>query len=176
MHAVIIILFGPWSLNYDVIILPWNMAFLIILYILFVREQDVSIHFHLVNSRWNLVFIIFFALLPVLNFFGYWDYFLSSSLFSFKPSEMYVIIHKQGAAKILQPFFSTKKNKFLIDTNSVLLDIRAWSFKEMRVPAYPETRVYKNIKTQILQRYPSMSADFKIYKYINGQKVLVDLQ
>jgi hypothetical protein len=175
MHLIIIALFGPWGINYDIIILPWNMAFLLILYLFFIRYPTVSVHFYSFKKRWNGLFIIFFGILPFLNFFGYWDFYLSSSLFSYKTPEMYVYIHKKGSSKVLQSFFSTNKNKLLSDSNTVQIKIREWSFHEIEVPVYPELRVYKNIKSQLLQRYPDMIADFIVYRYINGKRVRIKL-
>jgi len=84
---------------------------------------------------------------------------------------MYVLIHKEGGSKILQPFFSTTKTKFTGDSNSILLNVRNWAFMEMKVPAYPEVRVYKKIKSQLVHRYPDMVADFIIDKYMDGKIV-----
>ena len=176
MHIIIIVLFGPWAINYDVTILPWNFAFILILYVFFIRNPAVSINFQVLKKGWNLLFIVFFGLLPILNFFGYWDFFLSSSLFSYKPPDMYVYIHKQGSSKVLQPFFTHTKTNFFKDSNTVLLNIRAWSFQEMQSPAYPEIRVYKKIKAQLLQRYPDIDATFIVLKYINGRKERIELK
>ena len=88
---------------------------------------------------------------------------------------MYICIHNPGSSKVLQPFFAGNKNKFVCDSNSTLLDVRAWSFREMQVPAYPEIRIYKSIKEQLLKRYPGMDATFTVYPYINGRKTRIVL-
>jgi hypothetical protein len=175
MHLLIVAIFGPFGINYDRIIWPWNIVMILILYVFFIRNPLVSVSFQSIDLGWNRVIILFFGILPVLNFFGYWDYFLSSSLFSFKPPEMYICIHNPGSGKILQPFFSGDKNKFLCDSNSILLNVREWSFREMQAPAYPELRIYKSIKEQLVKRYPDMNATFTVYPYINGKKKRTEL-
>lgn len=169
MHVCIIVIFGPAGINYDKIIWPWNIAMILCLYILFLSRDRVLISFQLIKLGWNKLIIVLFGLLPFLNFSGYWDYFLSASLFSFKPPNMYVYIHNKEACKELRPFFTIEKNKPSVDSNTALINVRQWSFKEMQAPAYPELRVYKKIKQQLLKRYPGMDATFIVYPYSNGQ-------
>lgn len=169
MHLCIIVIFGPLGINYDKIIWPWNIAMIPCLYAFFISNHPVLISIQSIKPGWNKLIILFFGILPFLNFFGYWDYFLSSSLFSYKSPNMYVYIHNKEASKELQPYFSLLKNK-LSDSNAALINIREWSFKEIQSPAYPELRVYKSIKQQLLKRYPGMDATFIVYPYFNGQK------
>ena len=37
-------------------------------------------------------------------------------------------------------------------------------------------RVYKKIKSQLLQRYPDMDATFIVLKYINGRREKIELK
>ncbi|MEP6950647.1 MAG: hypothetical protein ABI863_15285 [Ginsengibacter sp.] len=176
MHLLILAIFGPFGINYDKIIWPWNIVMIPILYVFFIRNIPVSVSFQSIKPGWNKLIIVFFGILPVLNFFGYWDFFLSSSLFSFKPPEMYICIHKPGSSKVLQPFFAGYTDKFLCDSSSILLNVREWSFLEMQAPGNPELRIYKSIKEQLLKRYPDMNATFIVYPYINGSKKKTELK
>jgi uncharacterized protein YhhL (DUF1145 family) len=175
MHLLIIAIFGPFGTNYDIIVWPWNVVMIFLLYLLFIARLPVSIQFRSLKKNWNKLIIILFGILPALNFFGYWDFFLSSSLFSSKPPDMYVYIKNEGSCKELQPFFITNKNRFPGDSISII-NVRTWSFRELMVPAYPELRVYKNIKYQILKRYPNIDATFIVVMYINGEKKKVELK
>jgi len=76
----------------------------------------------------------------------------------------------------LQPFFAGYKNKFLCDSNSTLINVRDWSFSEMQAPVYPEIRIYKSIKEQLLKRYPGMNATFMVNPYIHGVKKRTELK
>lgn len=175
MHLFILAIFGPFGINYDRIIWPWNVVMIVIAYVFFICNTPVSTSFQSITQGWNKLLIVFFGILPVFNFFGYWDFYLSSSLFSSKPPDMYVYIHKPGGSKVLQPFFADHKNKFPFNNDSIL-NIRAWSFREMQVPVYPELRIYKSIKEQLLKRYPGMNATFTVYSYSNGRKTRTELK
>ena len=176
MHLVILAALGPFGINRDRIVWPWNVAMILTLYVFFLRNSPVSLSLQSVRPGWNKVILIFLGMLPVLNFFGYWDFFLSSSLFSSKAPLMFICIHKQGSSSVLQPYFTPGKNKFACDSNSVLLDVTEWSHSEMHVPVYPEIRIYKSIREQLLKRYPDMDATFTVYPYLEGKKIRIELR
>ncbi|MEO7119861.1 MAG: hypothetical protein ABIY62_02125, partial [Ginsengibacter sp.] len=73
MHLLILAIYGPFGKNYDIIIWPWNVAMILILYTFFIRNPSVSIIFQSIKKGWNKIFIVVFGMLPFLNLFGYWD-------------------------------------------------------------------------------------------------------
>lgn len=176
MHFFILVTFGPPGLNYDVIIWPWNVVMILILYVLFISQPCISIEYKIIKRRWNILFFILFGIMPIFNFFGYWDYFLSSSLFSLKTPNLFICISKPGSSEELQPFFVINKNKFLCDSNSITINVRTWSFQELKVPVYPELRVYKSIKAQIIKSYPGIEATFIVLVYNNGRVKRMELK
>jgi hypothetical protein len=175
MHLLILAAFGPFGLNYDKIIWPWNIAMIGILYLLFIHNSPVTLFSKSIKQGWNKLILVLFGILPALNFIGYWDFYLSSSLFSSRTPDMFICINYEGSGKELQPFFSKEKYQFRCDSNSHLLNISAWSFQEMQVPVYPEFRIYQSIKKQLTERYPDMKATFIMYYYINGRKERIEL-
>lgn len=176
MHLGILIFLGPFGINYNAIIWPWNVAIILCIYQLFINRNSVVLSLRALTTGFNKIFVLVFGLLPLLNFFGYWDYFLSSSLYSYKPPQMYICIHNTEYNKALSPFYSTKVNTFMCDSNSTLLSIWSWSMQEMNVPAYPEIRVYKKLKDQLLLRYPNMHATFIVFEYKYGETKRIELK
>ena len=169
MHLLILVAFGPFGLNYDHIIWPWNVLMILILYVYFIRKTIFIPSFNSIGIRYNKIILLCFGILPILNFFGHWDYFLSSSLFSYKPPDMYICIHDPEVNKDLQPYIEPYKKNSMC-TGAAWINVRTWAFTETMVPAYPEIRVYKKIKDQLMNRYPEMNATFIIYHYKNGRK------
>ncbi len=176
MHVDILIFLGPFSINYNAIIWPWNVVMILCIYLLFINRSAVVLSKRSLTIGFNKIFILFFGLLPFLNFFGYWDYFLSSSLYSYKPPQMYICIRDTVNTKELIPFYTKKENTFMCDSNSALLSVWSWSMQEMNVPAYPEIRVYKKLKNQLLLSYPNMHATFIVYEYTNGETKRIELK
>ncbi len=89
---------------------------------------------------------------------------------------MYICIHDTANTKTLNPFYTKKENTFVCDSNSTLLSVWSWSMQEMNVPAYPEIRVYKKLKDELLSRYPAMQATFIVYEYANGETKRIELK
>jgi len=171
MHILIILVFGPLGLNYDAIVWPWNLTMISYLIFLILKDADFSVSIPALRYRWNLLFVVLFGLMPALNYIGCWDYFLSYSLFSSKPPDMYVCVEKNNPAFAkLYPYCSENKIKLMCDSNSAVLNIRTWSFKEMKVPACPQMRVYKKIEKKLLSQYPALDGNFFVYVYKNGKK------
>ena len=175
MHLIILFMFGPWGINYDIIIWPWNIVLPICVYILFYNEPSAFSLKPLLYSA-NKLIIIFFGILPFLNLFGYWEYFFSSSLFSYRPPDMYIYIKNSAANKTLQGFNLKGQPLEYVDKNCYVIYVRDWAFREMLAPENPEIRIYKGIKEQLLKRYPGLDASFIIYSYSNGKRVKAELK
>lgn len=175
MHCSIIVVFSPLILNYDVIILPWNMAFALMLYFLFIRKQGGSpFSFIFLRNKRNWLIVVLFGAFPLLNFFGYWDNFLSANLFSYKNPGMFIYIQQPSVNNPLSKYyeaFPAPDGK-----QRVAINVRSWAFKEMHVPEYPEMRIYKKIKSQLMQRYPGMVADYVVTVYKNGKRIIIPLK
>jgi hypothetical protein len=64
---------------------------------------------------------------------------------------------------------------FFATSSSALLDVREWC-QGNAVAAYPEIRIYKSLKEQLLKRYPDMNATFTVYPYSIGRKTRIELK
>lgn len=172
MHALIIISFSPLVFDYDAIILPWNAAFALVLYYFFLHKQRLSFSLDFLHRKSNWLIFLLFGLLPVLNFFGYWDNFLSANLFSYKKPIMMIYLKKQANA--CTPAIALFN--YATGQNRIVINVRSWAFREMHVPEYPEMRVFKKIKSQLTQRYPDMDADYVVSVYENGKRITILLK
>lgn len=167
MHVLILAVFGPFGLNYDMIVWPWNVAMMCYLTYFLVKGKYLSISYPVIFQKWNIVFTALFGIMPLLNYAGLWDYFLSSSLFSSKTPDMYVCIPKEEAGKF--PKASIAKFSFC-DSNEVAVNVRLWAFEEMAVPGAPQVRVFKKIRKQLLEQYPNIPMHFWVFEYNHWKK------
>ena len=171
MHGTIILLLGIAGNNNSV--LPWNLAMMIYLYILVVKNPSFSINYKVLLVGWNKLILLLFIIMPAFSFFGYWDYYLSSSLYSGVPPRMYIRIKQTPSAKSLEQFSNYHES---FDSDSLFINVNTWALKEMNSPPYPELRVYDGIKKQLLKNYPGMEADFFIEEYNDGRRVRVEMK
>jgi hypothetical protein len=166
MHIFNLLLLGPLGLSFNIIVWPWNIAMIFLLFSLFIKEK---IGFDLPALRGvNLIIILFCGVLPFLSYFGHWDYYLSGNLYSGKPDRIKVYIPEEKTAPELRKFI--KRQNVEADSVNVLY-LQDWAMKEMVVPPYPELRVYKSIKQQLQSRYPDCNCKFILYGY-KGEKEL----
>lgn len=165
MHVFILILIGPLGIDYNTVVWPWNVAMITFLYFLFFRN---SIHFSLKNilSGANPIVLVFWVILPLLNFVGYWDLYLSSGLYSGKEIRMDICISEtRKTENLLQ--FTTEKCGFVNCGENQRIPLFKWGFEEMNVPPYPAIWYYKKLKTEWIEEYGS--ANFILYSYPYAQ-------
>ena len=162
MHVFVLLLLGPLGLRFNKVIWPWNLAMILYLYVIFVKKNDIAITFRPLIAGWNLLVILCWGILPSLNFIGYWDNYLSLSMYSGKIPKMIVCVSDTGNCKPLSGFFY-KSNATKICSGEMKINIQNWAMTETNVPVYPEFRVYKTIREKLKKQYPL--AGFSFYYY-----------
>jgi len=133
MHAFIMLCVGPLGSAYNTVVWPWNFAMSAFVVILFWRAPDEPSPLTILGPGRNLspgfalraAVLVLFAVMPLFNFFGLWDSYLSSSLYSGASKRAYVL-EWDGSE------WQTTR-------------IADLSEQELNAPAYPEERVFKNV-------------------------------
>lgn len=127
---------------------PWNFAIFSMILILFYRYEDPAIDL-LKRTRKNLlgIFAIFvFVILPLGNFFGLVDHYLSWSLYSNHVPTATITASKETLNQLASNI--TEKNN---DTGE--LTVLHWSIETMNVVPYPQERVFFNIFSNLCTKY-----------------------
>lgn len=158
MHVFNLIILGPFGLQYNKIVWPWNVAMIILLWIIFVRH-DTKTKFIWIKA--NKLVAVCWVILPALHFAGFWDSYLSSALYSGNTSSMIICVNDNISNLPVAKFFN-KHNLLNVCKNGHQLSIQNWALEEMNVPVYPEERVYRSIKKDWLNKYPSLNTEFYI--------------
>ena len=104
--------------------------------------------------------------MPVFSFFNMWDSYLSSTLYSGNTNSAQIYISDSVKQK-LPTEIQRYANKSGADTST--LDFFNWSFNELNVPPYPETRVYKDI-TRGICKYADNGRD--VLLVVSGKPTL----
>jgi uncharacterized membrane protein YphA (DoxX/SURF4 family) len=128
MHVFILFAIGPFGHDWNSVVWPWNLAMIAFVLILFWRPPDEPSLTTILRPRGSVfraAILILFAFMPAFNFFGLWDSYLSSSLYSGRTEKGYV----------WNPDGGVLRSKSI---DQVALD-------EMNLPGYPEERVYKKV-------------------------------
>ena len=77
MHLFILFLLGPFGLKYNSSIWPWNMS--MIFYLITIFFSSYKLDFLKLVQVESIPVVIFWGLLPALNFIGKWDDYLGSA-------------------------------------------------------------------------------------------------
>ena len=150
MHVYIILLTTPLGWNYNYAILPWNLAMITFLLLLFRNSVNVSLKIVLNTIRTKYVLPVFILtwIMPAFSLFAKWDSYLSASLYSGNSDNAYIYISKK-INDSLPPYL---KEKVHVQKDTLYyLYVNEWAMETMHVPAYPETHVFQTGKKEVLK-------------------------
>lgn len=176
-HAIVLALFmlgfvlfslGPLGHNWNSIVWPWNIAMALFVIILFWGAENVSFRdvLWVKNFPFHKIILVLFVVMPALSFCNLWDSYLSSALYSGNTNSAQLYISDSVRQKL-----PTEIQQYVLQTeaNRSVLDFTSWSFDELNVPPYPETRVYKDIARSIC-RHANNAKDVTLV--VNGKPTL----
>jgi len=174
MHLLILAIIGPWSLVFNIIVWPWNvlMIFYLVHFVVTKSYQTFTIK-SVLTSR-NIALAIVWCCFPLLNFIGYWDNFMSCSLYSGRIPNMEICV-EENLPKEIQPFFQLR-NKPKICTSNDGVNIQVWGMNEILVPPLPQVRVYKKVKEALQKKYPTMKARYFVCWLPKSQENYMELK
>jgi hypothetical protein len=132
---------------------PWNVAFGWLLYEFFYRPQTVWLNVKtLKNIRLVAVCVLMLLTLclPVLNFFGRWDHFLSGGFYSAMADE--AVFYYSAVDKNMLPGSSGMFQYRSENKNEEFLMLDHWALNELNVPLYPERRTHEAIARKICEK------------------------
>jgi uncharacterized membrane protein YphA (DoxX/SURF4 family) len=142
MHVFILFVLGPLGHNWGMIVWPWNLTMIALVFILNTRPETTLATQWFKGSWPHLVIRVLFVVMPALSFFNLWDSYLSWTLYSgnVASAEVYLsdTVKMKLPVSVLESVSTTTK-----DEN--VLSLFDWARTELNVPPYPETRVYQSI-------------------------------
>jgi hypothetical protein len=171
MHVFVLIAIGPLGSRFNAVVWPWNIAMIAFLLILFFRRDPAP---ELQEILWGRDFafqktvMVLFAIMPALSFFNLWDHYLSSALYSGNRNSGVIYLSDEAFERLPEPL---KDYVYEEGPNLSSLDINDWSYGELKVPSYPEIRIYKNVARRICG-YAADGAGVELV--VQGKLALVD--
>lgn len=165
MHVFNLVWLSPVGIGYNIIVWPWNCLMISILYLLFLRgKQEFSPAAMLTPA--NLLVTLCFGIMPVFNFIGLWDNYLSGSLYSGKLPLMAICTTE----KQLQAY-AKQNDRHNLCNGKPLITLQSWAMAELNVPPYPELRVYQKMERILTTRYTAT----RCYLYYYGSPLKKEL-
>lgn len=157
MHLIVLVIIGPWGIQYNHIVWPWNAAMAVFFILIWNKPIDIKQIKTLLQPRLNILTLVAWIVMPAFNFIGYWDYFFSMSLYAGRIDMCYIEINNPPANFELQQYYRQKKND---TTHTKSIVVQTWAMGEFNTPSCPQVRVYKKMKQQWKIKYPNVDAQF----------------
>ncbi|MDO3628274.1 hypothetical protein [Mucilaginibacter sp. BT774] len=161
-HLFVILLLGIFGLKLNLVVWPWNVAMILYLYFIFLNKAEHQGIFPIMFTGWNKLVVLCWGVLPALSFVGYWDYYLSSSLYSGKLPTMIVCISNTTKCRKLSRYFN-KNTAFTPCAGQAIINMGNWATAETNVAIYPELRAYKVLAKKLQKQYPLAGLHFVYY-------------
>ncbi|PQJ13830.1 hypothetical protein BST94_15970 [Nonlabens xylanidelens] len=144
MHTIVIWKLGPWKLDWNIIVLPWNIMMVMVLIYLFRKSAFSTFRIGSAKSIVSLLGI-FFWLLPGLSQITWVPENLSMKLYSGTSKSGYLVINKK-----VEQFANYDR---IPDHEKMLISLQRYSMEERGIALHPELVIYdqilENIKTKI---------------------------
>ncbi|MFY0482995.1 hypothetical protein ACI6PS_10325 [Flavobacterium sp. PLA-1-15] len=169
MHLIIVLIFGPSGLNYNIIIFPWNLAMMALVGVLFYKNAEPNFSLSFFRSKLNVGAFLFVGVMPVLCLFGKWDDYLSFNLYSGNIKTLVVCVEDLEEYPELKPYQSTARSSRYCN-DSYLINTTTWALDELKVAVYPEERVFRKLQESFEGKYPKVKKTFVYYTYPYGNK------
>lgn len=148
LHAFIMLCIGPWGLDFNSVVWPWNFAMPAAVFLLFWRTPGPTIGGVFARGNlYNKLVIVLFLVMPAFNLFGMWDSFLSASLYTGNTKRA-VIYMDERASRAMPPGIQAHIRPS-DESEAQILDTFDWAFDEINAPPFPEERVFKNIQRKV---------------------------
>lgn len=155
MHAFILfsnIVIHVWNS----VVWPWNITMMALLVLLFWKAD-----FSFAGVLWRnpialqKIVLLVFGVMPLLSFFGWWDSYLSASLYSANAPEARIIVRDT-----VRDHLPGRVRNYTQRLSSGLygLDVEKWALGELNVPPYPAMRVYRAVGAEVC-KYANNSPD-----------------
>jgi uncharacterized membrane protein YphA (DoxX/SURF4 family) len=142
--------------HWNSVIWPWNIAMIVLLFLLFWKTDFSFKRVVWVNPfRLQKIVLVLFGVLPFLSFFGWWDSYLSASLYSANIPLAYIWM---GTTVKTQLPLQIQRYVKMQPGGNDLLKIQDWALGELNVPPYPAARAYRAIGAELC-RYSHNSPD-----------------
>jgi hypothetical protein len=171
-HLLLLFYLSQWATIKNSVVYPWNMAMIFFVVLVYWGVQDKPVlSFGVLKSHpARAIPLLLVWVLPVLNFAGCWDHYLSFSLYSNKPHQYYIVIKNKQLDKIDKGLHQYLTKVDGLDDSKVL-DLNHWTLTELNVPFYPERRLFEKVRQRFCSlELPEDDLFYVDMSFVEGQQ------
>ena len=158
MHLFVLLAIGPLGRNINFTVWPWNAVMVLFCWLLFWPDRDSRAADYLApcNLLHGLLGVLF-GVMPIFNFFGSWDDYLSHSLYSWRTLQAEVVF---SAPPVFEAMPGVIRASARAQDNTEILHLNSWAYLELESPVFPSERVFRRVLQRVCelsQNSPSVS-------------------
>ncbi|MCB0322371.1 MAG: DUF393 domain-containing protein [Bdellovibrionales bacterium] len=156
MHCFILLVFGPFGHSFNHSVWSWNVAMIAFCWLCFWRNsamgwRDVLWGRGAVHKLTTVIFLV----MPILNYAGMWDDFLSHKLYTWTTKEAEIDILDESIIPVLPPEMRPWVER--VDGRS-FVHVLKWSYSVFESPPYHADRVFDSVFAKVCETVPSRDA------------------
>jgi len=175
-HVIIIVFQAPHGFNYFGIVYPWNLAMLLIIWVLFYGDTSKIIFKEARKSILLKVIFVLIWLLPSLNIFGLWHNYASFKLYTGNDKYLFVVVDKADLNSTLDQFKPYQFNKykqlntqFNITANKKIISLYDWSINTYHIPLNLNKAAQQQLVSYFLRLNKFLKKPVRFIIYEKGQ-------
>ncbi len=147
IHLGILFLLGPYGLNVNEVIWPWNLVLIPLLFLLFFRQKTFDFDRQLFRIQWiGLIALALLVVFPALNMTGYYNKALSFELYSGTNFTRHLQFHRDQV-KTLPSHLDEISYNF---KDSIYIRTYEWALRDIKTPPNPDPRVTDQWQRRLL--------------------------
>lgn len=136
--------------NWNAVIWPWNIGMMLLVWVLFIRSGQSELRdLFRPDTVQKVVALLLFMILPVLNFFGLWDNYLSASLYAGNCPVLRIELSRADAEKL--PAAISQAVDFNNKDGPLLMG-EEWAVGELGIPPYPEVKTMEKVCRKLAEK------------------------
>lgn len=144
---------------------------MLLVYLLFIRSKPESLSkFCLPDSLQKILATVIFILLPVLNFYGMWPYYLSAALYSGNTPVLRAVVAKEDEERLPA---AIRQAIDISCADGPTLVAERWGIEELGIPSFPEVNSLEKLASKLVAS--GKFSNSKIYidtypRFFEGEK------
>lgn len=174
-HLVIIVFQAPHGFEYFGIVYPWNVAMLLIIWLLFYGD-DKAISLKDIKKSFLLkVIVLLVWLFPILNVFGLWHNYTSFKLYTGNDRHLFVIVNQEDLNDSLKQFKPYQFNKykqlytqFKLTPTDKIISLYHWSIGTYHLPLNLNNAAQQQLVNYFLSFDKSLKQPLRFIIYEKG--------
>ena len=164
IHLLIILGLSPIGLFSNAIVVPWNVLLLVVSFTgCYLPKDCIYLYRWQLEYKKHLFFIIYFWLVPIFGFFGYYNMYFSFDLYSGKGKSMYIVYNNPNdCPESVKPFLYQRK---IENKNYWVVSPTSWCKRELNLLLPKDDYILHSFAIAYIGKYPKSNGRFYITTY-----------